>query len=359
MNTISSGSLERGLGYQEHGGAFATHPELCLAIRELVLKEVTSDAGQDFDSMSKMSEKIRSLAEIVRIKARESFRAVTGVDAGEQQLALSSRRYAVISALAYSLPEGRCFFSDPESVKFSFELSDMRFRSISSVRREAMLYKTGIRFVKENPEVQLILVDGPLAFSNWWKEAGRPVDREVFVDGVNDFLRLCQEQQILVAGIVKRPSARYLLSYLGLENETSLPDSFVLHQVLIDGERTLFFSPRAALRRVFRASPFMESIDFPIYSVYARLSKDWTLPPIRIDLPAFSLGFADEIVEYCYSTSYLQGIPLAVLKADEAVRISKKFVDDIYIEIISRVGRETGQLSCVAPVWGEGRWMTR
>jgi len=339
------------------GGEFSSSPDLCLAIRNLVLEEISLDVGADLDLVRKIAEKIRADAGIVGIRRRECFTRVTGVDAGEQRISLSSRWYAVISALAYSLPEGRCFFADPKSIKFSYGLSDLKFESITSVRREAKLYETAIDFVKKTPDAQLILVDGPLALSNWWRAAGRTVDRRALVNKVNEFLHLCQDREILVAGIVKRPSARYLLYHLGLQEETNLPDSFVLLQVLKPGERTEVFSPRAALRRVVRSSPFMDAVEFPVYSLYARLSGDWTLPPIRIDLPAFSLGYVEEIVDYCYATSYLQGIPLPIVKADEAVRISKKFLDDVYLEVVSRVERETGEVSYVAPVWGEGRWM--
>lgn len=336
---------------------FLTHPELCLAIRDLVLEDVVSDVEKDLEVTTRIAEKIRVGAEIDEICRQESFNKVTGIDAGGERLPLSSRRYAVITALAYSLPGGRYFSTGPESIKLSYGLSDLVFKSILSVRREAKLYETGIDLVKTGSDIQLILIDGPLAFSNWWRAAGRPVDRGALVEGVNDFLRLCEERGILVAGIVKRPSARYLLYHLGLQDETNLPDSFVLLQVLRPGERTGIFSPRSALRRVVRSSPFMDVIDFPIYSLYARLSKDWAIAPIRIDFPAFSLGYVEEIVEYCYATSYLQGIPLPVIKADEAVRVSRDFLDEVYLEIISRVGRETGQISYVAPVWGEGGWM--
>ena len=336
---------------------FSSHPDLCLAIRNLVLKEISLDVSTDLNLVKTMAEKIRAEAGITEICRREHFTRVTGVDAGEQRVPLSSRWYAVISALAYSLPEGRCFFTNPKSIKLSYGLSDLKFKSITSVRREAKLYETAVDFVEKTPNVQLILIDGPLVLSNWWRAAGRSVDRRTLVNRVNEFLRLCQEREILVAGIVKRPSARYLLYYLGLQDETNLPDSFILLQVLRAGERTEVFSPRSALRRVVRSSPFMDAVEFPIYSLYARLSKDWAIPPIRIDLPAFSLGYMEEIVEYCYATSYLHGIPLPIVKADEAVRISKKFLDDVYLEVVSRVERETGEVSYVAPVWGEGRWM--
>lgn len=352
---ISAGVAQESVVEMDRG--FSTHPDLCLAIRNLVLEDVVLDVDKDLEVIASIAEKIRAGAEIAEISRRETFTKVTGVDAGGQRLPISSRWYAVITALAYSLPEGKCFSTKPESIKLSYGLSDLKFKSILSVRREAKLYETAIRLVERTPDIQLILIDGPLALSNWWRAAGRPVDRRALVDRVNEFLRLCEEREILVAGIVKRPSARYLLYHLGLQDETNLPDSFILLQVLRPGERTGVFSPRSALRRVVRSSPFMDAIEFPIYSLYARLSKDWAISPIRIDFPAFSLGYVEEIVDYCYATSYLQGIPLPVIKADEAVRVSKGFLDEVYLEVISRVGRETGQISYVAPVWGEGRWM--
>ena len=342
---------------KETNGEFSTHPDLCLAIRNLVLEEISLDVSRDIDFVQKVAEKIRAEAAITEICRREHFTRTAGVDAGEQQIPLSSRWYSIISALAYSLPEGRCFFAEPKSIKMPYGISDLKFRSITSVQRETKLYETAVEFVDKSPDIQLILVDGPLAMSNWWKVAGRSIDRMALVSRVNEFLHLCQEREILVAGIVKRPSARYLLYHLGLQEETSLPDSFVLLQVLRAGERTEVFSPRAALRKVVRSSPFMDAVEFPIHSFYARLSKDWEIPPIRIDLPAFSLGYVDEIAEYCYATNYLNGIPLAIVKADEAVRISKNFLNDVYLEVVSRVGREKGEVSYVAPIWGEGKWM--
>lgn len=323
----------------------------------MVLNDFCGDVANDLACIEKISDSVRNGAAVSEIRQVEHFLRVTGIDAGEHQVPLSSRRYSVISSLAFELPEGRCFYCDPKLLRSSHDLSKARFDSITSVRRETKLYETGIALLEAGAEPELVLVDGPLAFSNWWKEAGRDVDRALLIGAVNAFLDACERRGIPVVGIVKRPSARYLMYHLELNGDTSLPDSYVLHHVLATGERTEVFSPRAALRKVIRSSPFMDLIRHPVYCLYARFSRQWDVPPIRLDFPAFSLGCLDDVVEHCYATSYIEGIPFAIVKADEAVRVSKGFVSDIYLEAVSRVGRESGQVGSLAPMWGERSWL--
>jgi translation elongation factor EF-G len=45
------------------------------------------------------------------------------------------------------------------------------------------------------------------------------------------------------------------------------------------------------------------------------------------------------------------------VRADEEVRISRRFMGEVYRDIVSRVGRLSGEISHLAPYWGEGRWM--
>jgi len=335
----------------------APHPNLCLAIRNLLLKEVSNDVEEESPVVRELAARLRLELSIFEMSKRDPFQAVAGADAGSQVLPLASRRYAVISAMVYSLPSGSRFFLPPESLTYPYTLSGERFKGTVSVRREAKLYETACSFIEKNPGVRLMLVDGPLAFSNWWSVTGHRRDRQRLIDAVNRFLRLCMEEDVIVAGVVKRPSARYLIYQLKLQDETDLPDAFLLLQALRPGERTEVFSPRSALRRVVRVTPFMDSVCCPIHSFYGRFSQDWFIPPIRIDLPAFSLAYLDEIADYCYWSGFWNGVPLPIVRADEEVRISRRFMGEIYNEIVSCVGRRTGRVSHLAPYWGEGGWM--
>ncbi|MFQ6052796.1 MAG: DNA double-strand break repair nuclease NurA [Candidatus Bathyarchaeia archaeon] len=333
------------------------HPSLSLAIRNLMLAEVSADVDADSAAVRALAEKIRRGLALPEMRRRNPFRSVAGADAGSQILPLASRRYAVISALVYSLPSGSCFFLSPESLSFPYTLSGERFKGTVDVLREAKLYETACAFIEGRPGAQLIFVDGPLAFSNWWGVMGRSRDRQRLISAVNRFLRLCMEEDVAVAGVVKRPSARFLVYHLKLQGETDLSDAFLLLQAMRPGERTEVFSPRAALRQVVRTAPFMDAIGCPIYSFYGRFSRDWFIPPVRVDVPAFSLGRLDEIADFCYWSGFWNGIPLPIVRADEEVRISKRFMGEIFTEIVSYVGRRTGEISHLAPYWGEGSWM--
>ena len=101
----------------------------------------------------------------------------------------------------------------------------------------------------------------------------------------------------------------------------------------------------------------MDAISFPIYSFYGRFSKEWSIPPIRVDLPAYCLAFLDEIVDYCNYSSFWGGIPLAIIRADEEVRISKSFMSEIYADMINEASYQNWDVSHLAPYWGEGKWM--
>jgi hypothetical protein len=259
--------------------------------------------------------------------------------------------------MAYSLNDGHKFFLQPESFSQPYSLARDRFPSTVNLRREAKLYETANRFLEEHGGTDLLLIDGPLAFSNAWRNAGREEDRRRLIDAVNLLLDKCRQLGVVAAGVVKRPSARYLVHYLGLQDETDLSDSFLMLHALEPGQRTDIFSAKTAMRMASGGSGFMDAVDEPIYSFYARLTGEWSIPPIRIDLPAFCLSEIDDVADYCYSTSLYNGVPLAIVKADEAVKVTRRFISDVYSEIVTRVGREAGEVSQLAPYWGEGEWM--
>ena len=96
----------------------------------------------------------------------------------------------------------------------------------------------------------------------------------------------------------------------------------------------------------------MELLDNTILSFYIRSSPNPLLPPIRIDVPEFMLDSVDDLAAYCYSKAISNGIPLPVVMADEEVRVTKKFVDEIYSELIPRVATRFGNSSLVAREWG-------
>ena len=330
---------------------------LSLSIRDLLLREISNDVASEQPEVAALAARIREEMSIFPMTKHESYKLVAGVDAGSQILPLASKRYGVISALVYGLPGGVKFWMPPELMSLPYGVAGNRFEGMVNARREAKLYETAAVYLRANPKTEFLLMDGPLAFSDWWGVAGCHKDQKRLLDAVNGLLRLSREVGVTLAGIVKRPSARYLLYHLGLQGETQLPDSFLLLHALRPGERTDIFSPRTALMQASRAANFMGSLDVPVYSFYGRMTREWSLPPVRIDLPAHSLGCLDDIADYCYGTALSNGIPLPIVKADEEVKITRRFMAEIYGEILSRVSRRTGEIRGLAPYWGEGRWM--
>jgi hypothetical protein len=329
-----------------------TYPRLCLALRSLILDEVSKDVQEDLLRLPQVVSAVKERITIHCVDRQIAYNRVAGVDAGSQRVPLASRWFAVIAALVYQLPNAERYFMKPEPIKLPYSFSSEKFHEIVSLRREAKLFETSASFLMNRGSADLVLVDGPLAFGNWWANKGEKQDRSALVSSINLLLNLCAEKGVSVAGVVKRANARYLINYLGLRQMTNLSDAFVLLQMLKPGERTEIFSPKEALKRAMRAAPFMDQIDHPIYSFYLRSSPNCLFPPIRIDIPEFMLDSVDALAGYCYSTAVHEGIPLAIVKADEEVRVTKNFVDEIYSELIPRLENRFGASSLAAREWG-------
>jgi len=329
-----------------------TYPRLCLALRNVILNEVSKDAQKDLLRLPQVISTIKEKINLYSVEHKIAYNKVAGVDAGSQRVPLASRWFAVIAALVYRLPNAERYFTNPEVIRLPYSFSGEKFHEIVSLRREAKLFETSVSFLMNREPVDLILIDGPLAFGNWWVNKGEKQDRSALISSINLLLNLCAEKDVAVAGVVKRGTARYLINYLGLRQTTSLSDAFVLLQTLKPGERTDIFSPREALKRTMRAAPFMDRIGHHIFSFYMRSSSNYLSPPIRIDIPEFMLGSVDALASYCYSTAVRDGIPLPIVKADEEVRVTKRFVGEIYSELIPRLENRFGASSLAAREWG-------
>nr|NIP66925.1 hypothetical protein [Candidatus Bathyarchaeota archaeon]NIU81149.1 hypothetical protein [Candidatus Bathyarchaeota archaeon]NIV67775.1 hypothetical protein [Candidatus Bathyarchaeota archaeon]NIW16269.1 hypothetical protein [Candidatus Bathyarchaeota archaeon]NIW34387.1 hypothetical protein [Candidatus Bathyarchaeota archaeon] len=62
----------------------------------------------------------------------------------------------------------------------------------------------------------------------------------------------------------------------------------------------------------------------------------------------------DKLAGYCYSTAVREGIPLPIVRADEEVRVTKKFVNQVYSELIPRIERHFGSSLAAAIRGGLG-----
>ncbi len=328
-----------------------------LAMRDVLLKDILEFISSEESSIKALAEKIRAELSLFTMTKYQAYSVVGGVDAGSQILTLASRRIGLISSLAYLLPKGERFWTKPESFDISYSLPGERVKGSINIRREAKLYETACKFVIEKPGLELLLIDGPLALSSWWNIAGCQKDRQRLVKGMNSLIRTCREMDVAIAGIVKRPSARYLIHNLGFEEETKMSDSYVLLHIMKQGERTDIFSTDSILNQSSHNDSISGITQEPIYSFYAKFTPGWEMAPIRVDLPACSLARLDDIADYCYATSIHNGVPLPIIKADEDVRITRRFMAEVYNEALRKISRKSGDMRGLALTWGEGRWM--
>ncbi|MEM2936304.1 MAG: hypothetical protein QW231_03910, partial [Candidatus Bathyarchaeia archaeon] len=141
-----------------------TYPRLCLALRNLILDEVSQDIHEDILRLPEVVSAIRERITLHSVERKASYEKVAGVDAGSQRVPLASRWFAVIAALVYQLPKAERYFNEPETIKLPYSFSGEKFHEIVSIRREAKLFETSVSFLKNRGAVDLILVDGPLAF---------------------------------------------------------------------------------------------------------------------------------------------------------------------------------------------------
>ena len=148
----------------------ATTNNLSLSMRNLILSEITENVYTETPKINQIVEIIRKEVEITPLRKEECYVQVLGVDAGSQVVPLASMQYAVFGALAYSFPYGNRFFLPPESISQPYGDSLSNFRSLVDIRREAMLYETACGYLGHHTDIDLVLIDGPLAFSNWWAE---------------------------------------------------------------------------------------------------------------------------------------------------------------------------------------------
>ncbi len=69
------------------------------------MSEISRDVTSEQPAVAALAARIREEMGLFPMTKHEAYVKVAGVDAGSQILPLASKRYGIISALAYGLPE--------------------------------------------------------------------------------------------------------------------------------------------------------------------------------------------------------------------------------------------------------------
>ena len=315
-----------------------------LALRNKILLDITNKVLGEEPLLLGQVAQLRERLSFTTLQGRKTYGTVASVDAGSQVLPLASGRYGVACASVYVFPLGERFFLEPVSL---FEPSGLGrgFKALVDLRRECLLLETALEFLGGGGEVEALLLDGPLTLDQWPR---RSLDVKGFLQlrsRLGQLVDLCEELGIPLAGVVKRPSGRQLQRALGLEGSYS--DAYLLSLAMSAGEATEPFPLGGG-----------SGLGFAVYSAYLRLSGRWDAPPVRLDVPQWCLDQMGGLSDYCYYYALDSGLPLPIVKADEATKISDGFMAQVYGEALSRVASESGRVSLLTPFWGERSWLT-
>jgi len=307
-----------------------TYPELVKLIR-IKLENYLQD------KLSSFRDSISSLPSIsgYRVEPRFWFRSMAAVDAGSFTITMAEKHVSVISALAILRSDSgfRRRIMSPMIIEQRRSEKDHDFMKRVDMCRESLLMKLAEKIVDEKPE--LILVDGPLI--------SIPLFEEEYLDAVRSLIRRAQEEDVILAGFVKRPQSEFIASSLNL----SFMDSVILSSCLKGSE----CYPWPAEERLDDRARLM------LRYTYLKTSNDHRILPFRIDFPshvdeADQLKVLSHIMATC---DPVKGVPAMLLMVDEEVKLSRRLIKDIYQEAVERLmGRyPRNSWGAMMTRWGE------
>jgi len=298
-------------------------------------------------------------------------------DGGSVVYSLSSASFGVAVAISLQLRVGGSVARGParsevvpEDPFEAVTLTPQEVDLVLSPLREAMVAEAALTAVRgglgERPD--LLILDGPLIppkpvwlarrASGHSELAARAVSR--YLEAHSRLIRASRKEGVTLVGFVKRPRAHYLSALAGVE-EAALSDSAVASEVLRrvgqmapgepitlrEGELELMLGGEA------RSSIEPGSISF----AFLRTSR--RRPPYRVDFGPIHEPFGGpaDVASYLVATADADGIPIAVVKADESVKVTRRVARDAYLEsmrrMLARAPDARRVLQLLTPMYGE------
>jgi hypothetical protein len=341
----------------------SAQPELYKELRKKALdalSTVASTAQKQLETIQKEVKNKIKLSRVRRIPALDNLE-VAASDASSYPVPLLLSRITLMSGLTVRLPSREKASILAEVLVEDATMPEPEFRFIESAKRESMLPLSAAYHILKRDDVKLVLLDGPLSISQWYKEVwkSRKVKDSVneLIEAKNRLTQLCKDKGMLLLGVVKRSRSTYFHNYFNLIDEFT--DQFVFHSILEYGYRTESISMRKAIRKWKpKAKPGELLIDWLTYDIngfYIKTSDHPLTPPIRVEYPEYLRKREDEIASYVLSTAVLSndrefdGLPKAQCIAHRECKITKKVMEEVFKEQLYRTTNETGILSVLAP----------
>jgi len=346
----------------------SAQPELYKELRKKALdalSSITSSAQKQLENIRKDVKKKVRLSRVKRIATLNKLEVVSS-DASSYPVPLLLSRVTLMSGLTIKLPLKEKASILAEVLVEDASMPEPEFRFIESAKRESMLPLSATHHLmtKADDDVKLVLIDGPLSISQWYKEIWRSEKVKESVDELieakNNIMQLCKEKEILLLGVVKRGRATYFHNYFNLIDE--FIDQFVFHNVLDYGNRTESISIKTAVEKwkpaAKREELLINRLKYDIRGFYIKTSDNPLTPPIRVEYPEYLLEKEDEIASYVLSTAILSndrdfdGLPKAQCIAHRECTITKKVMEEIFKEQLYRTTSQTGIQGLLATTRG-------
>jgi len=356
-----------------------------LAMREALysyLERLAETIGASVHS--KASEDVKAmLGDPVEVGSWDDMRLLAAAaDGGSAIYSLSSASLGVCVAISLQLRVGGSVTRGPalsavvpEDPSQAVGITPQEVDFILSPLREAMVAEAALSAVRgelgEKPDI--VILDGPLIppkpvrlakrATSHAKLAARAVSR--YLRAHSELMRASREEGVTLVGFVKRPRAHYLSALAGAEDAT-LSDSAIASEILRRVGQMAPQNPITLYERelelIIKDEQIRGAIE-PGSISFAFIRTSRRRPPYRIDLGPIHEPFSSpaDVAAYLVATADSDGIPLAVVKADESVKVSRKIATDAYFESLRRMLANASRsasdvrrvLQLLTPMYGE------
>jgi hypothetical protein len=302
----------------------ATYSELVKLLRE----KITAYIRDGISGAVNIRNIIQLRNKPVDIDGRMWDGRVAAADGGSAILPFADREVGFVSAITLA-DNGRGY-----SRRFRGDLilqkddeDDGQFSDRVDVERESMMLSLAAEAVNET---SLLIVDGPLI--------PRPKYVGEYMYWLRELSSRAEKAGTALVGFVKRPQSYLLDETLPLGN---VMDRAALYMVL-DINQAYPWPPRQKGNMLY---------------TYIRLAEPPHAGIFRVDAPTW-LGedrMMDVLRYVVASTDPVKSIPAILAKADEEVKMSKKLVKDLYMEVFEREagGVDPKLWAFITLRWGE------
>lgn len=251
-------------------------------------------------------------------------RRIVGVDAGHNGVHFRFAYVPIYNAVAV-LFEGMEFKGEPLCVSGP---PDIWAVDDEPERRENLLHMALEYYVAKkavelwNPDYLIIdggIVLNPRLYPNNSDSSEYRYDFTYTVIQALELLRVCEENDVLILGFVKRSCMNYYGRLLGYEK---FRDAIFLSLIMDENEYTEPFPMKNKVSESY--VKIAEELGIEVSDVYSSYVKTWVIP-FRIEIPSFNLDMLEEAVSLIVSSANVMGIPYPIHEADRYTRISKPF----------------------------------